>query len=918
MSPRGASDRASTKAGLGRSAALLLAAALAGAAGLALETILLDTAGLGLGYGRSTALGLSTFLAAWALGAHRSGRRGRSARSSLLRAGLLAAALAWPAVWIVLWTGRIPGGPATAIVALVAIAAPAFALGGFLAPLARARAGNVALLFAANLAGSVLGAWYVADAVVAEHGRLAAAACAGVLAALAGAVGALASGSASTANDDANDFVASARSEIGWRRAAVVVAAATAWVASLEWIGLRLGVLWLGGMQPALRAVLAASLIALAAGAAILPWLVPRGPGGVVALVATSCAASLWPFAAGAALERAATSSQLLAALLIVGPALAPFGALLPVLHRTMPLESGERLGRLLLAEAWGAFLGLPLVQLLLVPRIGLAGSLAALEVFGAAAALALLRVRPRAAVAAAGCASACALLAFSLEPPALASPPLSNPALSVRSFAEDRDFAVAVVDDGLQGERTLLTDGFRAAGTGRDYRYMRALGHLPLLLSPTPRRVAVLALGTGTTLGAVALHPEAERIDVLEISRAVVDAAPSFREKNRGALDGDPRVRVRLGDGRATLARERGAYDVITMEPLLPDSPFGVYLYTREFYGRARDALAPGGLLCQWVPPHALEPASFQAVLAAFASAFPWSSVWVFGPQVVLVGGDAMPTLDAARFAAAGDLAADLADLGIDTPARVAARWVADGRAIPAAARPLSDEDPWIVYRPRRSGPVLLGDLPRNLAFLRARSSAPPAAWSAGASATDGDRILGVASVREAREAFASREAALRGWKDEAEPASLERSLERARALAPDDPELRELEGDIAFVADLRAAVGALASQGNLAQALGSLRRAANARPERGDVRLYLALALERAGDPTAPAELARALEVCPGIARTPAGERCRSLGLSDRAWTLARASAESARQDLFRKRPFRGASAAGTPSSP
>jgi hypothetical protein len=96
------------------------------------------------------------------------------------------------------------------------------------------------------------------------------------------------------------------------------------------------------------------------------------------------------------------------------------------------------------------------------------------------------------------------------------------------------------------------------------------------------------------------------------------------------------------------------------------------------------------------------------------------------------------------------------------------------------------------------------------------------------------------------------------------------------------------------------------------------SLRQAALERPERGDVRLYLALALERAGDAAASAELARALEICPGIARTSAGERCRSLGLSDRAWTLAQASAESGRHDLFRKRPFRASSPAGTPSFP
>ncbi len=60
----------------------------------------------------------------------------------------------------------------------------------------------------------------------------------------------------------------------------------------------------------------------------------------------------------------------------------------------------------------------------------------------------------------------------------------------------------------------------------------------------------------------------------------------------------------------------------------------------------------------------------------------------------------------------------------------------------------------------------------------------------------------------------------------------------------------------------------------------------AAELRPERADVALYLAVARERAGDPDARAALERAAALCPGLARTPEGLRGRSLGLSDAAW--------------------------------
>jgi spermidine synthase len=910
-----------------RRIALALAAALAGASGLALETLLVDCAGLALGHGRSGALGLATFLSAWALGAFRAGKSRRDPRRDLHRTGALAALFAWPAVRLVLWAGgSAPPGLPAALLTLLSIGAIGFLQGAFLAPLARALAGEVVWLLAANLAGSAAGAFWISDLAVGALGRLPAALLAGAAAGAAGLVGGFGASlptavSRPTQSSPGAGLPAN-QGDLGWTAAGWIVALATAWVASLEWISLRLGVLWLGGMQPGLRAVLLAALIALALGAAIVPRIVPRGGAGVLWTLLLGCLGAVWPLLAARAIRVLGLESApgLAVALVLVGPALLPFGGLVAVLHRTLPLESGERLGRLFLPEVWGALLGLPIVHLVLVPRIGLSGSIACLEGCGLLAILALFRVCPRAVLP---CAALPVLLfawASRQPPPALESPPLSNPAFSVRSFVEDRDFAVTVVDDGIGGERTLMTDGFRAAGTGAQYRYMRVLGHLPVLLAPHPRRVAVLALGTGTTVGAVAMHPEVERIDVLEISRAVVEAAPWFVEKNRGALDeGLPglldaddrraRVVVRLGDGRATLASASGTYDVITMEPLLPDSPFGVYLYTREFYGRARSALAPGGLLCQWVPPHALEPECFAAVLDAFASAFPWSSVWLSGTQAILIGGERAPALDPSRFPSQGGLRVALAELGLDTPAGLLARFVGDGARARGAVRRLSDADPWIVYRRRRSGPVLLADLPRNLAFLRSIGGAPPADWVASAGVGAERAIEGLAALRAAREAHARSEALLHGWTGEAgNGPGIEDSLARARALCPRDPEVADLEEEIAFLRDLRAGVSLLASdrtREGAEAALPLLLSAAKSRRERGDVHLYAAVALERLRNPAADRAVQAALDRCPAIARTPEGKRARELGLSDGAWSLAEASAARNEREFFTNRP-------------
>jgi hypothetical protein len=531
------------------------------------------------------------------------------------------------------------------------------------------------------------------------------------------------------------------------------------------------------------------------------------------------------------------------------------------------------------LHEAWAAPLAAPLAHWVLVPRLGLGGALGAFALLALPAGLALGGSRGVLGLALAPLAVGAAALGMLLEEPARRATVLSDPALEVRSFAVDAEFTVTVADDGLLGERTLLTDTFRAAGTGRDYLYMRALGHLPLLLHPDPERVAVVALGTGTTLGAVALHPEVAAIDVLEISPEVVAAARWFEAVNRGSL-GDPRVHVVQGDARRTLASRPASYDVVTMEPLLPDSPLGVHLYTEEFYAVARRSLGPGGVLCQWVPPHALEPPVFDAVLDAFARAWPWSGAWASASQVLLLGAEREPALDPRRLggiAAGSDgLARELREIHLATPELVAARFVASGASLPRVDRRLWDRDPWIAYRDKPSGGAVLAWLPANLERLISVRE-PDADWLAPASGPARAAFGELLAVR-AGLAGIERDLAAGALAPGAAQTRVDAAVARARRAG--DPEAAELAGQAAFLWGLREGVAALQA-GDARAALEGLVAAAEQRGERADVHLYLAAALSRLGVADG-AERARAaaLERCPRVAETPAGRRVRALG--------------------------------------
>ena len=66
--------------------------------------------------------------------------------------------------------------------------------------------------------------------------------------------------------------------------------------------------------------------------------------------------------------------------------------------------------------------------------------------------------------------------------------------------------------------------------------------------------------------------------------------------------------------------------------------------LFTKEFFESARDRLAPGGIICQWVNAYNISEADLKSIVATFNSVFPDGTVWLVGGRRRVVAGDAGP----------------------------------------------------------------------------------------------------------------------------------------------------------------------------------------------------------------------------------------------------------------------------------
>ena len=176
-----------------------------------------------------------------------------------------------------------------------------------------------------------------------------------------------------------------------------------------------------------------------------------------------------------------------------------------------------------------------------------------------------------------------------------------------------------------------------------------RIQGSLPFLFDRMPRKVLAVCFGTGITFGTLSQY-DVERIDAVDISPEVIEAAPSFKQTNYDVIH-HPRTRIHIDDGRNFLLKSHERYDAITMEPMPPSLSGVVDLYTRDFYELCREHLAPGGIMSQWVPLYYLGRDDVKMLYRTFAESFPSALVFHYNFDTFLVGSDRPLSLSAEGF---------------------------------------------------------------------------------------------------------------------------------------------------------------------------------------------------------------------------------------------------------------------------
>ncbi len=201
---------------------------------------------------------------------------------------------------------------------------------------------------------------------------------------------------------------------------------------------------------------------------------------------------------------------------------------------------------------------------------------------------------------------------------------------------------AVSDLPDGIRNYHN--AGKVQASSDPADMKLQRMLGHLTTLVPQNPRSVLVIGCGAGVTAGAVSIEPKLEHETIVEIEPLVPRVVSTYFAEHNFDVVRNPKVTVRVDDGRHFLLTTKEKFDGITSDPLDPWVKGAAALYTREFFELAKQHLNPGGVVTQFVQLYESNEEAVKSEIATFFEAFPNGVVFANlvngqGYDVVLLG---------------------------------------------------------------------------------------------------------------------------------------------------------------------------------------------------------------------------------------------------------------------------------------
>jgi spermidine synthase len=445
-------------------------------------------------------------------------------------------------------------------------------------------------------------------------------------------------------------------------------------------------------------------------------------------------------------------------AITIGGPTLL-MGMAFPVVARLV-IRSVDSLGfsvaRVYALNTLGAILGSFAAGFILVPSLGLVGTLALLTAINLTLAF-VLAWQDRDALPAHRMALLAIIgAALLIVPIRLATSRTYlqrlQPNEKMVHYEEGAMATISVVENNSR-DRMIYVDDVGVAGTDKIMLTdQKSLAHVPMvLLGAAAERTLSVGFGSGGASFSYTLYPNIKEIHTIEIAPEVPRAAHTLTASNHGIivqdriladakakgaetitgfrhpisdythtpLPGfktfDPRLKVLIDDARCYLRFTQVKYDVIATDCTDLRYKTNANLYDLEYFSLCREAITDRGLVVVWMPLAGLSDMAFSSALRTFQEVFPEMGVWYFTNQpthyCLLIGGKGPVRIDypgVVRAAALPGIAEDLEEIGLRDPDKLISSFVCDERTLTQRLKPypLNTEDrPFIEFESPRFG---------------------------------------------------------------------------------------------------------------------------------------------------------------------------------------------------------------------